>query len=261
MYVRSPLDYLESWVQQRLKAGRMVSGPLPRITDYLEVSVRPDWARPLRALDQVFGREHVAMFAYDPAEFPSRCVVQHFCGVAGIPGDRVRVIRENDSLSLDAVRFFHALAVAGRRGLRSRVDRLHRAVLVRRLQEELPGEKLRFHEDVAGRYEAAIREDLAWLEARLGCEVPFSRRSRDGAGGVRSEDDLLDFRQEALEWLAGASGRRPAKRGQGAEAVRAVAEQLESMRLLVSPRLLMRECFERARELFCRARQLRTNLR
>ncbi len=261
MYVRSPLDFLESRFQQRLKAGIMVRGAPTRMADYLEFSVRLGYGRPLRGVDQVFGREHVAMFAYDPAGFPGRCVVRHFCGIAGIPGESVRVIRENDSVSLDAVRFLHALSVAGRRGFRKRVDRVHRAVLVRRLQEELPGEKLRFREDVARRYAEAIREDLAWVEARLGCEVPLSRSSRDGDGGVRCEEDLMDFQQESLEWLAAASGRRVVKRGQGAETVRAVAEQLQSMRMLVSPPQLMRECLGRGGELWWRARQRARNLR
>jgi hypothetical protein len=260
MDVRSPLDFLESRFQQRLKAGIMVRGAPTRIADYLEFSVRLGYARPLQVVDRVFGREQVAMHAFDPAGFPGRCAVRHFCGIAGIPRESVRVIRENDSLSLDAVRFLYALSVAGRRRLRSRVDRLHRAVLIRRLQE-LSGETLRFHEDVAGRYAEAVRENLSWLEARLGCPVPLSRRSRDGAGGVRCDDDLLDFREESLEWLAGAAGRRKVKRGQGTDTVRVVAEQLESMRMLVSPRQLMRECLERARELWWRALQKRRNLR
>lgn len=261
MYVRSPLDFLESRFQQRVKAGIMVRGAPTRMEEYLEFAISLGYARPLRAVDQVFGREQVAAFAYDQAEFPGRCVVRHFCGIAGIPGDRVRVIRENDSVSLDAVRFLYALSVAGRRRFRARVDRVHRAVLIRRLQEELPGEKLRFHDEVAGRYAAAIREELAWVEARLGCPVPLSRSSRDGGGGVRCDEDLLDFRQESLEWLAAASGRRVVPRGQGAETVRAVAEQLESMRMLISPRQFMRECIGRAGELWWHARQKARNLR
>ena len=260
IYVRPPLDYLASRFQQRLKAGMRVRVGPAGIEEFVEQGVRSGYVRPLQILDRVFGREHVEMHSFDPAGFPGRCVVRHFCGVAGIPGESVKVIRENDSVSLDAVKFLHALSHAGRRGRRTLADRLHWAVLVRRLQE-LPGDKLQLHEDMAGRYAAALREDLEWLEARMGCHVPLSRRRGHGEGAVRSGDDLLDFRQEALEWLAGASGRRPAKRGQGAETVRAVAEQLESMRMLVSPRLLMRECLERARELLCRARQQRRNLR
>jgi len=261
MYVRSPLDYLESWFQQRLKAGVMVSGVPKRIADCLDASIGPGYARPLRAVDHVFGREHVEMFAYDQAGFPGGCVVRHFCGIAGIPGDSVRVIRENDSVSLDAVRFLFALSEAGRRGFRTRADRVHRAVLVRRLLEELPGEKLRFHDEVAGRYREAIREDLAWVEDRLGCEMPLSRRGRTGDGGIRCDADLLDFRQESLEWLAAASGRRVVKRGQGAETVRAVVEQLESTRMMVSPRHFIRECRERAGELWWRALLKRRNQR
>jgi hypothetical protein len=252
LYLRAPLDLLESRYQQRLRAGSIPSRIPRKPSEYIEYSCRTGYAEPLECLDEVFGREHVALQWFDPQRFPGNCVVRHFCGVAGIPIPEGYTVRENDSLSLDAVRFIYALFLAGRHSAGNRIDRLHRAVLLERLGE-LRGPSLRFHPDLTAPFIQRIGQEMAGVEARLGEALPLSLHHRRSDEGVRCEPDLLDFSGESLEWLAQANGRRIVRRGRGSVTVNAVVEQLEWLGTMGSPRYAGRVVMAKLRERWQRA--------
>lgn len=208
----------------------------------------------------MFGRDHVSLQWFDPRRFPDRCVVRHFCDFAGIPIRAADIVRENDSLSFDAIKFVYALMIAGRRREESRMDRLRRAVLLGRLGE-LAGPSIRFAPGLTAPFVARISRDMAWVEERLGESLPLSMHQRGNDEGVRCEADLLDFSAESLEWLAQASGRRIVRQGHGPATVNAVVEQLEAIGTIGSPKIACRVVLARMRELCQRATVRRRNLR
>lgn len=252
LYLRAPLDLLESRYQQRLRAGSIPSKIPRNPSEYIEYSCRMGYASPIECLDEVFGREHVALQWFDPRRFPGNCVVRHFCDVAGISIRGGDIVRENESLSLDAVRFLYALFLAGRRSAGTRFDRLHRAVLLERLRERR-GPSIRFHPALTAPFINCIGHEMAWVEARLGEPLPFSLHHRISDEGVRCEADLLDFSGESLEWLANASGRRIVRPGHGSGTVNAVVAQLESLGTMGSPRYAGRVVMAKLRERWQRA--------
>jgi hypothetical protein len=101
-YLRPPLDWIESGVQQLTRCGRTNLWSLTMD----KLSGCDPWGM-VERLDRVFGRENVELHLFNPDLFPDRCVVRHFCEQAGIPLPK-KIIRENDSLNLNALRFVHA---------------------------------------------------------------------------------------------------------------------------------------------------------
>lgn len=259
LYVRAPLDLLESRFQQRLRSGSIPSRIPRKLTEYIEQSLRMSYSAPLQLLDEVFGRENVTLQRFDPVRFPGRCVVRHFCSFAGIPIRESDIIRENDSLSLDALRFVYALMLAGRHKVKTRIDRLRQILFLERLQE-LRGPSLRFHPELTAPFVEKVVPEMAWVESRLGEALPVSLHPRDNTGGVKCEADLLDFSAESLDWLARTSGRRVAKPNHGFDRVHAVVEQLESIGVFRAPHRVCRAALARARELQRRAALRSQNL-
>lgn len=194
---------MESTIQQMVRVGRPDLWAC--ITD---LRSRSHNAEVIHRLDASFGRENVSLHPFDPDRFPGRCVVRHFCGIAGIETVPETVVRENDSLGLHAVRFLHtfnqAAAAIPSRWLR----RAERAALEQALAG-LPGPPLRLHDSLAADFERLIRNDLAWLEGRLGSPLPLTLARRRPDSGLRSESDLFEHAPEALDWLAERTGRRP----------------------------------------------------
>ena len=196
-YVRPLRENFEGLIVERLKhrqgslddffAGRAI-GPRAQIA----------------TLDRVFGRENVRLWKYHRHSFPDRCVVADFCLRLGIDRPPIVDREANRSLSLPAVRFLFAYrhsfpaSPPGRRTIEQN------ASLIAALGE-IDGPRFRFHPLLL---EPVIREQgihLDWLEARVGATLR-DRMDDDGGPSIRSEEDLLDFSRESLDWLARRTG-------------------------------------------------------
>jgi len=225
-YLRAPLDHLESTFQQKVKIGR------PFSLDFR--SQTRDLREIITGICRVFGEGNASLYFFQPAAFPGGCVVQHFCQVTGIdfsPGD---IRHENESLNLNAVKFLHAVNRADNFDGKSSVARVQRQVLIERLKS-LPGPPLRFHPALTATFAEYVKPQLAWLEQRLGWQMPLTLVHRDPDAGIRSETDLQDFTPQALEWLAKQTGNPPIRCGNREETVEQVVRQLSQITLIRSP--------------------------
>ncbi|MBK7521397.1 MAG: hypothetical protein IPJ33_11955 [Gammaproteobacteria bacterium] len=196
-YVRSPLAFMESVFQQRVKSGL---GSFRLEQNY------PRYRERFEKFETVLGRERVAYWSFAPASFPGNCVVQDFCARLGIRCDGAAVQRINDSLSLPAIRLLYAYRKygpgfgAGERALREN------ALLKTRLRE-LGGPPLRFHAALVRPVLDARRADIAWMEERL--QHPFAESPVADHSAVQGEADLLRYCPESIAWLACQLGRSP----------------------------------------------------
>ena len=200
-YLRAPRDWIESGFQQSARIGDQ--------NLWAETIKRLSMLRPkevISRIDRVFGRENTSMYFFDLEQFPKKCVVQHFCEKAGISIQPNRVIRENESLNLHALRFVHAFNCALNPQERGNISRLSRNVLIRILAD-LPGPSLRLHSAVSSDCLREFEKNQPWLRERLGREVPATLVSRTIGGGLRHEPDLTQYSQDALEWLGRKLGR------------------------------------------------------
>jgi hypothetical protein len=177
----------------------------------------------LADLDGLFGRDGVCVWLYERRSFPAGCVVTDFCRKLGIAAPPSGHPSANPGISLDAVRLLYACRTQAADGI---PDRTAEAALVNALGE-LHGPRFRFHPALVARAIEKSAGHLDWLEERVGASL---REGLDDDHGpsVRTEEDLLDFSPESLDWLARRTG-TPAGDLAGKDP-RAVAEAVGRLR-------------------------------
>jgi hypothetical protein len=179
-YVRSPVGYVTS-LARATKGGSLKNLPLRRSINYRAF---------FEKFDQVFGRDNVLLWKFDPSSFPSGCVVQDFCAKIGIDVRPDKIVRENESLSREAIALRYTYY---RRGIAIGSTSLtprERLRLSRRLKG-IGSRKFRFSPNLLRPFLELNGQDIEWMEQRLGqsLEEPAWDEHRDD--DVRDEWDLL----------------------------------------------------------------------
>ena len=246
-YIRAPLDMLESVFQQKVRVGR--AGSWKELQAMME-------RRPLRqsisVLDDVFGQASVDLKCFDPELFPGRCVVMDFCDRTGIEFDSGKVIRVNESLNLNAIKFLHAIC-------KHRISRgksmpfsmtameLLKWESIIHVLKAVPGPPLRLHSSLTSDFAEAFAVDQPSLERRLGRSAPATLAVRRDDEGIRSEDDLKSFDRDTLDWLEVFTGECVGRDGQDPAVAPAVGEMLDRVSILHMPAVSMKIAWDRLR--------------
>ncbi|EYD75789.1 hypothetical protein Rumeso_02571 [Rubellimicrobium mesophilum DSM 19309] len=193
-YVRSPLSFIRSDIQQRLK-------DLSRPIQGLEV-VWPHYRKRFEPLDQSFGRDRVRLKVFRPDRLHGGDVVSDLGRLLGIdvpPGSARRV---NETLSLEATAFLYAQRRWGGGeafGSPEALKGSHRFV---KALSGLKGRRMTVAEPLWRDALARNAEDLAWMEARLG-EPLREQEEGDARIAIGSEDDLMAVAIDSLPQLEG----------------------------------------------------------
>jgi hypothetical protein len=95
---------------------------------------------------------------------------------------------------------------------------------------KLSGPKLRLHSSLVAPVIAERREDIEWMEARLGVSLAEDLAAHD-EGAIRSEEDLLRFSPETLQWLAEQLGGDYVQRWRPRMGPREVADWMHQLRM------------------------------
>lgn len=203
-YVRPPKGFMESAFQQRVKGS----------LDHFHIpSLYPQYRQSLEALEHVLAG-NVEYWCFNTSTFHTGCVVHDFCRRLGIDFDSSKVVRTNEGLSRPAVAMLYAYRKFGPGYGRGRQAVRENRQLVSHLAG-LPGPRFRMHSRLVVPVLVRQREDIAWMERRLGDALAEDLAAGD-AIGVRNEADLLTFSRESLHWLreqCGISGSVEAKGG------------------------------------------------
>ncbi len=211
-YVRPPVSYMQSFLQQRVKGGA---------TDLTLGQLYPRYRDRFEKLDRVFGRESVHLWKFEPAEFAGGDLVRDFCHRVGVVPPAGKSRRRNDSLSREAL----GLLMCYRRscpgyGEGSRAIRANR-LLVEVLMR-IGNTPVRFAPSLVRSVLEEHRADLEWMERRLGRSL--HEESRDRSGDARSLDELMEVSRGTLaelEHLLGV-GQEPSGQNAPEEAARLV---------------------------------------
>lgn len=198
-YVRSPVGYMESNFQQRIKdAARR----LDLEVDYF------DYQGHFAMFDDVFGRENVHLWKFDPKSFVGRCVVQDFCSRLGIAFPKDRIVRVNESLSREAVALLFAFRKYGTAWGSTAMNGRENQQLVEQLRK-IGGSKFRLSPEAVRPILDRNREDIEWMERRLGESFDEVLGAHE-SGAIRVESDLEDAGPDAVKELLRLLGaRRP----------------------------------------------------
>jgi hypothetical protein len=196
-YIRSPAGYIGSNFQQRVKnAASRIS--LER--DYFS------YRKNLSKFDELFGREHVHFWKFEPKAFPGGCVVRDFCSRLGIEFPVERIVRANESLSREAVALIYTYRKRGRNMDSTSMTGPENSNLVQRLMD-IGRSPFRFSPDVLRPVLEKNRADIEWMEARLGQSL-HEELGEHRHGDVRDESDLLKVEPELVKKLLALLGDR-----------------------------------------------------
>lgn len=209
-YVRSPVSYMQSAFQQRLKGGSFASWEIEKLY--------PNYRKRFEKLDHVFGRENVELVPYDRSLLYSGCVVRDFGRRIGVNVDERQVVSANSSLSLEATALLYVMRRFGLRGSYKGAIRDENKIVA--ALSTIGRQRIAFAPSVITPILEAHRDDMEWICRRL--EHSIVDGSRGDSGTIASEEDLLRVAAEQKDALWDLIGARASSSGPGKGVARAV---------------------------------------
>jgi hypothetical protein len=222
-YVRPPAGYMTSAFQQRVQSGRQV--PFE--------AVYRSYQRTFGKFDEIFGRENVQLWKFDPGSFVERCVVRDFCSRLGIALPVERIVRLNEAVSKQSVCLLYTYGKLGGPYGAHGLTGSERRTLRKRL-ESFGHERFRLAPDLLRPVLARNRADIEWMEARLGQSIVEELGERQ-PGDIRDEADLLRPDPAVVGRMIDAVG-DGAPAGVTGETPEQVAQLVEALRIRSSGR-------------------------
>lgn len=183
VYVREPGSMMRSVMQEQIKNG---------LTTFDIAQFYPNYRTRLAPWHDTFGDEGMNFVPFDPKAFPKGSVIADFARRVGITVSHADGRRANESLSAEAcaIRFLQ-------NHQRSAYDRLPFGGRLRMMRENLAvtdfgSTPLDLDTISRSRIIAENKDDIDWIEARLGGSLPEARPVK-GAVIFESEPQILNF--------------------------------------------------------------------
>ena len=226
-YVRAPGSFLSSAFQQRVKGGTIRSFDVERLYRNYRIS--------FGKFDQLFGRDKVQLWKFEPKTFPEGCVVQDFTSRLGISFPKERVVRVNESLPRQAVAMLYTYGKFSSNFDSASMGGQHSTTLGNLVVRG--GDKFRFSPDLVRPILERNRSDIEWMEARLGQSLD-EKLGEHQPGDVREEADLLQPDREIVARLLKLLG-SAAPKGVAGETAEQLAILVHALRVDRLPRQAM----------------------
>lgn len=184
VYLRPPVSFMESSLQQNVKTGQ---GPVELSQQW------PRYRERVGDLDRIFGRENVTLVKFDRKTLIGSDIVKDFAARIGevVPADRI--VHSNESLGLKSLAFMHLLRREVRPGTQQERALLQRSLNLLVAQLQGVGPKMVLDAAIMNRVLDDQKEDLDWIEARLG--APLRDTPQQSENAISSVDDLYNIAQ------------------------------------------------------------------
>jgi hypothetical protein len=189
-YVRPPASFITSAFQQLVKNHGLTQ--LNAEANY------PNYQNKFEKFDRVFGRDNVTLRLFDPKQLVGGDAVVDFCQLLGESISPEQVQRVNESLSLEATAVLFAYRREGPKYAPYRGKARDNNALVESLVS-FGSRKLRFSESLIAPVLEKHRDDIAWMEQRLGQSI-IDQGSKD-TEAISSEAQLLEIAVEQFDAL------------------------------------------------------------
>jgi hypothetical protein len=201
-------------------------GTYDRLPD-IGVKKLGQWSGRLELFERIFGGVNIVVRLFSRSALESGCVVIDFCRTIGAIFDPLAVVRSNESLSADAVRFLFSY----NRFVPTQVQPSFywRMLLVKHL-EELGGDRFSLHPHIFAPMAEAIKAEERVISDRYGINLGMDDGGDHRGLFICNDSDLFRFSPTSLEWLAKASGSRLIHGCDSEQAARQVANQLDRIR-------------------------------
>lgn len=183
-YVRPPLSFMSSSLQQRVAGG----------VGWSFGQLYPHYRDKFEKFDTIFGRERVTLVKFDRKTLHAGDVVLDFARRAGANLRPEDVISANEARSLETTAALQAQRVLGRGWLNYPGSPRDNNALVTALRE-LGTSKIVLHPDTMAAIVARHKDDLDWITERLGVAFVDSPApdAAEAPNVIRCEEDFLSI--------------------------------------------------------------------
>ena len=222
IYIRPPASFMASAFVQLVKNHDQSRLGLDKLW--------PRYRAKLEKFDRIFGRDHVMLRPFGSDSLVDGDVVQDFCHYLGEPIDPDEIRRVNESLSLEATATLFAYRRNGPRYQSYKGKAADNNRLVAMLAD-FGERKVRFADSLVAPIMERNRDDLDWIESRLGEPLRDSVSAAEGA--ITSEQDLIDVAADSVEALAAFVERQQAK---AEPTPQQIANWVEKLRVAITGR-------------------------
>lgn len=190
-YVRPPVSFMQSAFQQRVRSGGMKT--------LRPKGLWPAYRARFEKLDQAFGRERVTLKPFLRDRLTGGDVVLDLLAELGVTLDPAEIVRTNESASLESIAMIFAQRHFGS-GLSMGFPGSHRSNerFIKALGR-IGTQKLAFSPALTDPVMAENRDDLEWMEERLG--TPLADAPSPSDRPIATEADLLAVAEEACDTL------------------------------------------------------------
>jgi hypothetical protein len=207
VYLRQPQAWLSSMFQEMLKSGHhsFIDTLLiaPDSPSHWGQSLPWDYRKPLATLAETFGADRLVVRQFQRDKMHNGCVVSDFCRTLGIAITPKSIRRQNESLSIDGIRFLYAYNRFARQ--QHSLASWEFLLLLQRLQE-LPGSPLKLHNQLLHPIKSVLSDQQQVLFELYGMEFQENDSPSD-RDAVCQERDMFQYSTASLEWLRSASGK------------------------------------------------------
>lgn len=194
-YVRAPVSYMQSAFQQRLKG---------ELNSFSQLhALWPNYMHRFQKLDDVFGRENVTLRFFHPAHLKDGDVCLDFFSEIGASVTSEEVVRKNASLSLEASALLFVQRNLGEGFVRGFDEAPAKNQAFIKALSRIGHGKIRFQRSLVEKIYEQNRQDLDWMEDRLGhaiLDLPVDD-APDAIGCVEDLFRIADQHRDALEDL------------------------------------------------------------
>ncbi|WP_176504169.1 hypothetical protein [Cobetia sp. 5-11-6-3] len=179
-YVRSPLSFMESAFIQLVKNHNQKN---------IDFSILwPQYFVKLSRFDSVFGNENVILRHFSPSELYHGDVVKDFFNLLGLQVPTSSK-KSNESLSLEALACLYVYRKYGNLVDSNTNSRIFSQALVERLSN-FGNTKFGFSKSLIDRVISENRQDIEWINSRLGKDIDDSAAEKEFA--ISKEQDFVD---------------------------------------------------------------------
>lgn len=186
-YAREPVAFMQSAFQQRVRGGGL--------NKLVPAALWPNYRNRFEKIDLVFGRENVKLKKFSAPELVDGDVVADFSNELGISLKKDEYIRSNASYTLEALSLLFAQRYLGDGFVRGFPGAQRSNTRFVAALGEIGSQKFQFAASLVDPVLEANRQDLEWMEERLGSSL--RRDDRESTGRlIGSEEDLLSIAEE-----------------------------------------------------------------
>lgn len=188
-YVRPPKSFMESAFQQLVKHNDLG-------TFNFNCIYHP--YKNLEKFDNIFGKENVRLWKFDPTQFPNGDIFFDFCQKIGINFDKSKSNKANESISQEAVSMLFTYHYFGNKTDFGYSEYLLEHALIN-LFRSVGDTKFRFSQSLIESVLSKYHDDYSWIKSRMDDSLHEKYESTDSTIG--SEEELLNFSIKMITYL------------------------------------------------------------